>query len=251
MDVSRLETLAVLGVVAMLILTSGIIFFIVTYQKKIMMIRQQQEKALTEAAIKAEEEERGRIAAELHDDVGAMLASVKLNMHQAEEDGSGSAAFGQSQQLIEKTIDKVRQMSRSLQPTMLHHLGLSRALQAFFDMFPQNSAIGIHYVATPLPQMQEDIALGIYRIIQELVNNTLKHARASDIWLQHEISDNLLCFRFSHNGRGITEEHFQEYIYKKDAMGLKNIINRLNVLNGSISFEQADDRYYILIKIPV
>lgn len=250
--------LVLLGIATTMLLAVALILFFVFYQKRraahlqqLEIINQQREKELTEAAIKAEEEERGRIAGELHDDVGAMLASVKLNVHQAEEDGQGSDAFQQSHKLIEDTIDRVRKMSRSLQPAMLQHLGLVKALRSFFDMFATSSAIAIHYDATPLPDMDENKALGIYRIVQELVNNTLKHAHAKDIWLQHEAAPDALIFRFTHNGQGITEERFQEYTYKKDATGLKNIVNRLKVLNGSIHFEQNDNLYITIIKIPL
>lgn len=240
-----------LGILAMLMLVVSIIFFVVYHQRSIITIHQQKEKELTEAAIQAEEDERSRIAGELHDDVGAMLASVKLNFHQAEEDGSGSEAFNQSHKLIEETIDKVRKMSRRLQPVMLQHLGLSKTLRAFFDMFAFSDVITIHYENTPLPNLHESTALGIYRIIQELVNNTLRHAHASEIWLHHSVSGRQLFFHFTHNGHGITQELFDEYIYKKDATGLKNIVNRLKVLNGSISFNHNEKQYHTIIQIPI
>ncbi len=251
MDVSRLETLVILGVSAMLVLTSGIIFFIVTYQKKIALINKQKEKELIEAAINAEEEERMRIAAELHDDIGAMLASVKLNFHQAEEDGAGSEAFLQSHKLMDETIAKIRSMSRSLQPVMMEQLGLPVTLRAFFDMFALTKIIKIHYTATPLPEITGNIGLGVYRIIQELVTNTLKHAHASDIWFLHVVNRNNVQFTFTHNGWGITNELFERYIYKKDSTGLKNIVNRIKVINGNISFENDNGLYHVNLVIPL
>jgi two-component system, NarL family, sensor kinase len=235
----------------MLMLVLSIIFFVVYHQRRMMAIQNEKEKDLTEAAITAEENERNRIASELHDDVGAMLASVKLNFHQAEEDGPGSNAFTQSHHLIEETIDKVRKMSRSLQPSMMQHLGLVSTLRGFFDMFANNNEIAIHYEATPIPKLEDNTALGIYRIIQELVNNTLKHANATEITLKHYVADNYLIFRYTHNGQGITHESFNTYIYKKDATGLKNIVNRLKVINATISFSYNETHYHTIIQIPL
>jgi len=240
-----------LGILAMLMLVVSIVFFVVYHQRTMITIHQQKEKELTEAAIQAEENERNRIAGELHDDVGAMLASVKLNFHQAEEDGAGSEAFNQSHRLIEETIDKVRKMSRSLQPAMIQHIGLSKTLRAFFDMFTVSNVIAIHYEATPLPDLPANIALGIYRIIQELMNNTIKHAHATQISIYHTATIEQLIFHITHNGKGINQQLFEEYIYQKDATGLKNIVNRLKVLNACINFDKKDEEYYITIQIPL
>jgi signal transduction histidine kinase len=241
----------------MLSLATGIILFVVFYQRRVIIHQQQlkhiteeKEKELTQAAISAEEEERNRIAAELHDDVGVMLASVRLYLLMAAGQGPSGKAFGQSRQLIDETIQKVRNLSRSLQPALMEHLGLISALHAFFDIFNNSPVIKIYYHEGELPELSENAALAIYRIMQELVNNTLKHANATEIWVNHTIANNMLLLRFTHNGNGITEENFQEYIYKKDAMGLKNIINRLKILNGNISFD-SDTHHHTIMKIPL
>ncbi|HVX00384.1 MAG TPA: histidine kinase [Candidatus Babeliaceae bacterium] len=245
-----LLNLVTIGIFAMLLLVISIIIFIVYHQKRITVIHLQKEKELTEAAIQAEEEERSRIAAELHDDVGAMLASVRLYLNLAARQPGDTEALQQSRTLIDGTIDKVRSLSRSLQPAMLPHLGLQKTLVSFFNIFNNSGVISIKYDEDELPILKDAVALGIYRIVQELVNNTLKHAHATRIWVRHAIMPgNILQFSFSHNGQGITEERFQEYIYKKDATGLKNIINRLKVLNGSISFDNDGKIYNMMISI--
>ena len=111
----------------MLALSTGIILFVVQYQRKVIrhkqqldVINRQKEKELTEAAIRAEEDERMRIAAELHDDVGATLASVRLYLRMANKEGAGSEAFEQSQQLIDETIGKIRSLSHRLQLSLIH-----------------------------------------------------------------------------------------------------------------------------------
>ncbi|MBS1772810.1 MAG: hypothetical protein JST82_08115 [Bacteroidetes bacterium] len=245
-----------LGAIAMLSLAVAIVLFVLLYQRKLAshqeqltVINLQKEKELIEAAIHAEEEERTRIAAELHDDVGATLASVQLFLQVAEKE-EGKEKIIQSQHLINDTINKVRSLSHRLQPAILLKSGLSAALESFFDVFNKSGAIHIEYTTEQLPDLDENTALSIYRIVQELLNNTLKHAAATRAELSIETTDNTLTLCYSHNGKGITEEMFQQYIYKKDATGLKNIINRLKVLNGSISFEKEPNWYHTIITVP-
>lgn len=258
MEVSNVS-IVLLGACAMLALATGIILFVVQYQRKVIkhkqqldIINRQKEKELTQAAIRAEEEERNRIAAELHDDVGATLASVRLYLRMADKEGAHSEAFAQSQHLIDETIGKVRNLSHRLQPAMLQRLGLQMALQSFFDVFNKSGVIHITYTGDKLPVLDDNQSLAIYRIVQELVNNTLKHAQADRAEVHTEQHAQQLELRFSHNGKqGITQERFQDYIYKKDATGLKNIVNRLKVLNGSISFEKENNWFHTIISIPL
>lgn len=244
--------LIAIGIGVMLLLAIAVILFVVYYQKRITFIHLQKEKELTEAAIRGEEEERTRIAAELHDDVGATLASVQLYLQVAADEGTDSDAFAQSLHLIDETIIKVRGLSHRLQPAMLQSLGLTTALHSLFDVFTKSGRLHIEYLSEDLPDgISEQATLGVYRIVQELINNTLKHTSATHAEADTEVVDGALIVRYSHNGDGITEERFQEYIYKKDATGLKNIVNRLKVLNGSISFDKETKWYHTTIRVPL
>lgn len=256
---SELSLLIRIAIVVMIILAIAIILFVVFYQRRVIAHQQQinnlhrqKEKELTEAAIRAEEDERNRIAAELHDDVGATLASVRLYLRMADKEGARSEAFTQSQQLIDESINKVRSLSHRLQPAMLQKLGLEMALHSFFDMFNKSGVLHIEFDGTALPVLDENKSLAIYRIMQELVNNTLKHASADRVEVHAERSGAEWQICYSHNGKqGITQERFQDYIYKKDATGLKNIMNRLKVFNGSLSFDKEANWYHTIIHIPM
>lgn len=257
MNLSSLS-IVLLGVGAMLTLSTGIILFVVLYQRRVVahkheltILQLQKEKDLSEATIRAEEEERSRIAAELHDDVGAMLSSVRLYLRNAGKEGIGGEAIQRSQELLDESIGKVRNISHRLQPAMLQHLGLHKALQSFFDVYNKTGAITINYESEALPPMSDNAALALYRIVQELVNNMMKYAKATQAFVQTYRDDNMLCLQLSHNGQGITEERFQEYLEKKNASGLKNIVTRLNVLNGTIAFETDENQYCTTIRIPV
>lgn len=242
--------LLAIGIIVMTLLSTAIVVFVIIYQRRIYLINSIKEKELTEAAIRAEEEERMRIAAELHDDVGATLSSVKFYLQMGEKEATPDV-FLQSQQLIDESISKVRSLSHRLQPAMLLQLGLQDALQSFFIPFQKNGSIHIEYTSDKLPPLPDNMALTAYRIVQELLNNTLKHANATHAEVYTEVADGMLCLCFSHNGQGITEAQFQQYIYKKEATGLKNIINRLKVVNGTITFEQEKNWYHTIVRIPL
>lgn len=251
------SSLAIIAIITMLILAFGIIFFVVLYQRRVIRHQQelkaieaQKELELIQASLKGEENERDRIASELHDDVGATLASVKLFLHSQNEELGDKPVFIQSRDLIDETINKVRNISHRLQPSMLKQLGLRAALTSFFDSYNRSGTFHIHYHNQPLPRLTEDTELGLYRIVQELVNNMVKHSGATQAVFVCYNDNGQLIAELQHNGDGLTEATFQEYVYKKNAIGLKNILNRLKAINGNITFGRTNDMYTTSITIP-
>jgi len=250
-----LVSLIIIGITAMLVLVAGIIFFVVMYQRRIIRhqvqlkeINDQKQQELTHAFIEGEENERMRIASELHDDVGATLASIRLFLHAASVNPSDTSIIKQSKELLDDTIQKVRDISHKLQPATLQHLGLQASLHSFADTINGSGHIGMRYDAkTTLPRLEDNIELALYRVIQELTNNVIKHASATDIYLDSSISGNELKLTLSHNGKGLTEDMYKEFIHKKGAIGLKNIINRLQSINGNIQFVKGEDDIYHVI----
>lgn len=247
-----------IAIIAMLLMASGIIFFVVMYQRRVIRhqeeinsINKQKELELVQAAVRGEEQERTRIASELHDDVGATLASVKLFLHSQNKELGDRPVFAQSRDLIDETIEKVRGLSHRLQPAVLKQFGLDAALSSFFKSFEPVQGISMQYHIGNLPRMNEDKELALYRIVQELVNNTLKHSNATNIHCKATIITEQVSIEYSHDGEGLTEETFQALVYKKDAIGLKNIVTRLKSVNGAISFEQKGDLFLTLVNIPL
>lgn len=242
----------------MLVLAFGIIFFVVLYQRRVIRhqaeineINRKKELELVQASLKGEEDERQRIASELHDDVGATLASVKLFLHSQDKQLGDKPVFAQSRGLIDETIDKVRNLSHRLQPAVLKQFGLASALKSFFDSFRSNDGLNIEYTAADIQRLDDDTELGLYRIAQEVMNNTIKHAGAKNIRCSIEQNNGWLMLLFYHDGLGLTEESFKEQVYKKDAIGLKNIVNRLKTIDGRIRFKQDGDWHCTEISIPL
>jgi signal transduction histidine kinase len=94
--------------------------------------------------------------------------------------------------------------------------------------------------------------LAVYRIIQELVNNLIKHAHSHLINIRSSLSENTLQVHIQHNGNGLTQEQFEELRFKPEGLGLKNIQNRIILLKGNILFTKVDtENYAIQLSIPV
>ena len=256
----NLISLIAIGIVAMLLLALGIIFFVVLYQRRVIRhqheikkIQELKQQELINASIQGEEQERMRIASELHDDVGATLSSVRLFLHSASRHPEDPDIIHQSKELLDDSIQKIRDLSHQLQPATLQRLGLQISLESHADIINRAGNVRMQYSCEKeLPRLDENTEMSIYRVVQELTNNILKHANASMIRLETNVTPLLLTVGLVHNGDGLTNEQYQELIYKKGAIGLKNIVNRVQSIGADINFAHTDDHIYeIAISIPL
>ena len=253
-----LISLLIAGIAVMLVLALGIIFFVVLYQRRVFnhqleikSIEERKQQELLQATIQSEEEERMRIASELHDDVGITLSSVKLFLHQAAQNPDPEL-IRESRELLEESIQKIRNISHSLQPGILQHLGLQASIQSFAEMISKTGSIAMKYEPEgELPPLGGHISLAIYRVIQELVNNVIKHSGATRIHL-HSAADTRVKIVMTHNGEGLDDAGFRQLVFKPGAIGLKNIVNRLESVGGSILFSREDGgNYKVVFVVPI
>lgn len=248
---NNLFELVAIGIAAMLLLVVGIIGFVVMYQRRVIRhqddirkINEQKQLELIQASLQGEEEERMRIAAELHDDVGATLSSVRLFLHAAQR-STDPDIIGQSKELLDDSIGKIRDISHRLQPALLQQLGLQASLESFASMIDRSGVIRMHCnCPDPLPRLDEHIELSVYRIVQELTNNVIKHTGATALTVHVQLLPAQLHTILVHDGQGLTADTYHEHIYRKGAIGLKNIENRLKTMRATIDFDRAGDGAY-------
>jgi two-component system NarL family sensor kinase len=251
------------GTAGMLLLVFAIILFVVMHQRKVITyqlelkkVNEEQQSKLMLAAIESEETERKRISSELHDDVGALLSAVKLYLNQIQpsnlKDESKVEPLNESKALLNDTVQTVRNLSANLQPATIKDFGLLGTLQNFCDKLSHSSGLKISIdVQGDISRFQPDHELAVYRILQELTNNIIKHADAQCIrFALLQKSNNLLQIFIEHNGNGLSQEEFDEKLYKMQGLGLKNIQNRLNILKGNIHFHKGELNT-ISLQIPV
>jgi signal transduction histidine kinase len=261
---SNVSTVLFFGTLGMLVLAIGLVVFIVFHQKKVIKYQQQlqrleeeQQQILLNASIRWQEEERQRIAADLHDDAGPLLATARLylNDNLVHQDISTQLqSIYNAKQIIDDTIQLIRNISHSLMPPTLKNFGLESAINDLFQKISGSGAINAScrfhdYRERMLPQRE----LLIFRVAQELVNNILKHSNSSFIHLTQNNSDGKFYIRLHHDGKGITQADFERMNKSSVGLGLKNIQSRMKVLDGSVFFEKdASQTFYkVTLEMPV
>jgi two-component system NarL family sensor kinase len=257
---SKVPTVLFFGTIAMLALTIGLIVFIIFHQRKVIRFQMQlqkmefdQQKMLLNASIRLQEEERQRIAADLHDDAGPLLATARLYLNENLVNLDKTTQLQNiynAKQIIDDTIQLIRNISHSLMPPTLKNFGLESAVN---DLFQKISSSGSMNASSRFhdyrERLQAETELIIFRVIQELVNNILKHSNASFIHLTQNTNNNKFFIRLHHDGRGLTQTDFEKLNKSSVGLGLKNIQSRLKVLHGKIFFEKDISQTYFKVTI--
>jgi two-component system, NarL family, sensor kinase len=251
-----------LGTLGMLVLAIGLILFvlfhqrrIIRYQLRLQHMETEQQKILLNASIRLQEEERQRIAADLHDDAGPLLATARLYLNENLvnlDKVSQLQNIYSAKQIIDDTIQLIRNISHSLMPPTLKNFGLESAVN---DLFQKISGAGTIKATSRFhdyrERMKAEQELILFRIIQELVNNMLKHSAPSFIHLTQNLNGNTFFIRVHHDGRGLTQNDFERLSKSKVGLGLKNIQSRLKVLHGQIHFEKDVSQTYFKVSMEI
>jgi len=262
-DTAGISKLMFIGTFGMLTLAIGIIVFVIFHQRKVIRYQLQmkrleaeKQQILLNASIRFQEEERQRIAADLHDDAGPLLATARLYLNENlvnQEKAQQLQSIISAKQIIDDAILLIRNISHSLMPPTLKNFGLESATT---DLFQKISGSGVINASARFHDYKDRLKveqeLLVFRIVQELVNNILKHSSAGFIHLTQNASGNNLYLRIHHDGKGITQSEFDALNQSAQGLGLKNIASRINVLNGRIFFEidPSQTYYKITLEIP-
>ena len=261
---SGVDTYMFLGTLVMLLLAMCIVVFVIFHQRRIIRyntqlkkLEEEKQQILLNASIRFQEEERNRIAADLHDDAGPLLATARLYLNENlvnQEKAQQLQSIYSAKQIIDDAILLIRNISHSLMPPTLKNFGLESATTDLFQKISGsgslNASARFHDYRTRLKVDQE---LLVFRIIQELVNNIIKHSNAGFIHLTQNNSASNMYFRLHHDGTGIVQDEFEKLNHSALGLGLKNIASRVKVLKGRIFFEidQSKTYYKVTIEVPI
>ena len=258
----NITILVIVGIGVMLLMIISILFAVIFNQRKknqhriaMEKLREHQQNQLIEAAIRSEEGERHRIAETLHDEVGAILSSVRLhflNMKTEKLDEKDKQLLNKSKELLDEGIQQVRSISHNLHSTLLKEFGLNEAIRHFLKKTVQGTLIQVETDLDDNYMIQHpQVDIGVYRIVQELVNNILKHAHPNFINISSTLKDEQMSLKIQYSGAGLNQQEFEELRYKPEGLGLKNIQNRIILLKGSILFEKEKKSNLITLTIPI
>jgi signal transduction histidine kinase len=212
-----LAVFTVIAVVAFLVISRRLA------RQKIRQLEQEKQLTAAEAVIEGETAERSRLARDLHDGLGGMLAAVKINLSDIEQ-------LQKAREMLDSSIEELRRVAHHLMPASLLRFGMKASLEDFCRAFPN---VQFHFFGDDR-RISEKIEVLVYRCVYELVNNAVKHSGADTINVQLLLDDTRLALTVQDNGHGF------DPTTAKEGMGLENLRTRLAAFGGTMDIASAE-----------
>lgn len=244
---SEIITIFISAIGVVLFMAVLIAFFVSNYQKRLLLQDQNLQKLKTDfqmgllkATIEGQERERKRLAKELHDGIGSLLTGLNLNLkHQlnSENTNKGQQDFlKEACHMLEDGISDVRRISHDLLPVTLDNFGLALALKEWTETLQKDDFHVSLLIDGKIKRLEDNIELGVLRVVQELVQNTIRHAKASKTSIELNFKAPQLELIFSDNGIGCDMKQ------NISGLGIMNMQSRVQALNGKIEINSAPNQ---------
>lgn len=229
------------AMVAFVIITGGFILVMIRYQRKLlfkqrelMRLDAEHKQELLLSNIRSAEEQRKQIARDVHDEIGSIFSTLSLSVNRfSTGDPQQVAHIETSKSLIQSGINSVRRISHAIVPMELELLGLEQTLENHFETMRSLTGMVIVFDnSASIDRFREEAALAVYRIIQELCSNCVKHAGATElsVIISEDARGIRIAYKDNGRGSGTTERSAGKGI------GLRNIESRVLLLNGTSAF---------------
>lgn len=219
-------------------------------EQQIHQLEEEKKLLAAKMIVEGQEEERKRIARELHDGLGVLLSATKMQFTSIRDTSpENKPLIERATQLLEQASGDVRKISHNMMPGLLTKLGLYEALEDLIDNLNDSGKIkGICDIPEDLARLPENQEIMVYRIAQELVNNSLKHAAPEEIRLEISPAPGAIEIRYSDDGKGFDPDKLTD----EGGMGMKSIRSRVDFLNGNMDLHTSPGQgVKYLIRIPV
>jgi signal transduction histidine kinase len=237
---NNLIPVLITGTLVIVILVVFLFFFVIIYQRKMITnqvelrkLHDDKQTDLLNAVFETQENERKRLAEDLHDSVGQVLSAIKLNLHRLDKScvsESTQPLLADTRKLADECISEIRNIIHNVLPPVLTDYGLLEALEGLCIKIEQTTNVKVELKKnlTGL-RFKPEIELAFYRIAQELFSNAIKHSGATGIHLTLTDEQGWLVMEFKDNGRGFNINQV------KHGFGLKNLESRVQLINGEIN----------------
>lgn len=228
-----------LGVMISILMLLSLAFIkrIFNIQNRLDKLKKDNEAKVFSAIIRTEEEQKYRFSKELHDGLGPLLSSVKMAISSVLKNvtlGKEGKVLSNAEYLMDESIKTIKEISNNLSPHVLMNFGLLKAIHAFVNKLTGSSETQINIQSNiGSKRYEHTIEAVVYRVICELVTNTLKHADANNIFIDIIEDDKTINIKYMDDGKGFD---YSPYEMKSNGFGLTNILSRVKSVHGSSQF---------------
>jgi PAS domain S-box-containing protein len=209
------------------------------------------ERQILQTIISTEERERSRFAQDLHDDLGPLLSTAKLYIKSFEtvkDPKHREIAINQSIKTIDEAILSIKELSNNISPHVLRNFGLTSGINSLVNKINETKTVKISFTSGINDRLGESAESSIFRVVAELINNTIKHASATKVYIEINKNENDFILTYSDNGIGFKIE---AALKRKMSRGLSNILNRVNLLGGEADLDSAPNKgFNVFIRLP-
>jgi two-component system NarL family sensor kinase len=223
-------------------------------QKRIAELEKERQLLASEAMLKGQEEERSRLAKDLHDGLGGMLSGVKFSFNHMKEHmlmtEDNMTVFERSIDMLDSSISELRRVAHSMMPEALMKYGLDGALKDFCTGINGSGVLKVIYQSHALEglQVSQTVSITIYRVVQELVNNIIRHAAATTALVQVNKEESKLLITVEDDGKGFDKNNVGE----ANGIGWSNIRSRLDYLKAHVDVQsEAGKGTSVIVDIDV
>ncbi|MCF8298052.1 MAG: PAS domain S-box protein [Saprospiraceae bacterium] len=216
--------------------------------------RRQTERKILNAIIETEEKDKERFARDLHDGLGTLLSSISIYVSLIKSDDvkdeERKELLDYTKGLVDEAIRNTKEIANNLRPNIISRFGLVASIKSFVEKINETSLIKINFDSNiERDSINKDLEVTLYRIINELINNTLKHASADNIDINLKCDGKIILLKYVDDGIGFDVDRTLKTKTHK-GMGLSNIISRAKAVNGTVKFTSVKEKGIdILIQI--
>ncbi|MEM6630934.1 MAG: sensor histidine kinase [Bacteroidota bacterium] len=216
-------------------------------EQKVKELVEQQKLVALNATFKGQEAERIRIAKDLHDGLGGSLAAIKMRLASWDDQPEPLAFLQQTTEMVDTAYGEVRQIAHNMSPYTLNRLGLVKAIEQLCEQVRASGTLQVNFQALrirdKLPDLKESM---VYRVVQELINNVLKHAQASILQVQLAQHSDTLELTVEDDGKGFFPDQ------QSEGIGMQSIRSRVEALEGELDLvSEKNEGTSIMISIPI